>query len=115
MNTDYLAAFGTGPLFFFVLNEPPDTMFLYVTEIVNHAHAVIFPIPIIQAAQNRTRETFTPDAMPVITARYEFAGLYFAPGAGFHFKIVVPPAPGTWVFDSHVGSAKTTVHSARCN
>ena len=48
MNTEYLAALGAGPLFFFALNELSYADLLYVYEIVNHAHSVLDSISLIQ-------------------------------------------------------------------
>jgi hypothetical protein len=48
MNTEHLAALGTGPLFFFVLNELSYADLLYAYEIINHTHTILGSITLIQ-------------------------------------------------------------------
>lgn len=47
VNTNDLAALGTGPSFLFVSSEMPYAEFLYVHEIANHTHAVLGSIALI--------------------------------------------------------------------
>jgi hypothetical protein len=48
MNTYQLTALGTGPPFFFVSNEVSYAELLYVHEIVDHAHAILGLVALIQ-------------------------------------------------------------------
>lgn len=70
MNTDYLAALGTGPPFLFVSNELPKTELLYIHEIVNHAHTILGSIALIQVIQLVARKAVTVEAVPNAAWRY---------------------------------------------
>ena len=48
MNTNQLAAPGTGPPFLFLSNEVSYTELPYLLEIVNHTHAVLVSIALVQ-------------------------------------------------------------------
>lgn len=48
MNTDYLTTLWTGPPFLFISNEMSNAEFSDVLKIVNHAHAILGSIALIQ-------------------------------------------------------------------
>jgi hypothetical protein len=51
VNTDYLAALGTGPPFLFVLSEMPYAELPDVFQIVDHAHGILGSVALIQMVQ----------------------------------------------------------------
>jgi hypothetical protein len=63
VNTDCLAAPGTSPLFLFVSNELSDAAVLYRLEIVNHTHAVLGSVALIQPLQAGTWIAGTTEAV----------------------------------------------------
>jgi hypothetical protein len=63
MNTDDLAAPGTGPLFFFILNELSYADLLYAYEIVNHTHTILGSITLIQVIEPDTGKAVTTEAV----------------------------------------------------
>ena len=83
MNTDYLAALGTGPPFLFVSNELSYADLLYVHEIVNHTHAILGSITLIQVIQPVARKAVTAEAVPDSTLHYLLTVLDSACDAGF--------------------------------
>jgi hypothetical protein len=111
MNIDHLAALGTGPLFFFVLNELSYADLLYACEIVNHAHAILASITLIQVIQPVARKAATTEAVPGSTLRHLLAVLDSAHDAGFWFDAVVAPATGAGLMISRICNTETTVHS----
>jgi hypothetical protein len=64
MNTEDLAALGTGPLFFLVPNELSYAALLNVYEIVNHIHSILDSIALIQVIQPDTGKAVTTEAIP---------------------------------------------------
>jgi hypothetical protein len=65
VNTKYRAALRTRPSFDFFSRELPDAEHLYALEIVDHAHGVFGPIPIVQVVQCSTRKAVTGVAVLV--------------------------------------------------
>ena len=63
MNAEYLTAFWAAPSFFFVSYEMPYAEFFNVLEIVNHAHAILGSIPLIQIVQPGARKAVTIEAV----------------------------------------------------
>ena len=51
VNTEYLTAFRAAPPFFFASDEMPYAEFSDVLEIVDHAHAILGSVPLIQIVQ----------------------------------------------------------------
>ena len=83
MNADYLATLGTGPSFLFVSNELSYANLPYTHEIVNHAHAILGSIALIQMAQPVARKAVTGEAVPDTTLDYVLTVLDSAEDAGF--------------------------------
>jgi hypothetical protein len=111
MNTDYLPARRTGPPLCFVSNEISYAMFLYVLEIVNHAHTILCSVARIQVDQPGAGKAVATEAVPDSTFRYLLTGLDSARDAGLRFMTVVTSAARAWHPISDIGLAKTTVHS----
>ena len=112
MNADYLAALGAGPPFLFVSNEMPYPKFRNVLQIVNHAHAVLGSIPVIQMVQPGARKAATTEAVLNLGIHYLLAVLNRARDAGFRFETIVTSAAGAGLYISHICPTKATVHSA---
>jgi hypothetical protein len=66
VNTDYRAAHWTRPSFDLVSRELPNAELLDGLKIVDHAHGVFGPIPIVQVVQRSTRKTVTRVAVLVL-------------------------------------------------
>ncbi len=63
MHTDDLAASGTSPSLFFVPDEMSYAGVPYHLEIVNHTHAVLGSVALIQVLQTGTRIAGTSEAV----------------------------------------------------
>ena len=111
MNTYYLTALGTGPLFLFVSNEMSYAELLYVHEIVNHTHAILGSIALIQVIQPVARKPVTTEAVPDFTLHYLLTVLDSARDAGFRFDTVVAPATGACLLISCICATEAAVHS----
>jgi len=83
MNTNHLAALGTGPPFLFISDELSYADLLYVREIVNHAHTIVDSVALVQVVQPVARKTVTAEAVPDFTLHYLRAVLDSAHSAGF--------------------------------
>jgi hypothetical protein len=83
VNTDYLAALGTGPPFLFVSDEMSYPELPYLDEIVNHTHAILGSIALIQMTQPVARKAVTAEAVPDTTLDYPLPVLDSAGDAGF--------------------------------
>lgn len=112
VNTDDFAAPGAGPPLLLISNKMPYTGRLYISEILDHTHAILRSIAVIQSVQPVTRKAVTAGAILDFTFRYLLTALNFACDTGFRFKTVVIPATGACVFISFVCTTKATVHSA---
>ena len=112
MNTDYLAALGTGPPFLFVSNELSQTELLYIHEIVNHTHAILGSIALVQVIQLVARKAVTVEAVPDAAWRYLLTVFNRAHRAGFRFETVVPYAAWACLLVPSKSPAETAVHSA---
>jgi hypothetical protein len=94
MNTDELTASGTGPSFLFVSHEMSYAELLYVHEIVDHAHAILGPIALIQVIQPVARKAVTVEAVPGPALHELFTDLDPAGDAGLWLNAVIAPATG---------------------
>jgi hypothetical protein len=111
MNTDCLAALRTGPPYLFVSKKLSYAGLFYIFDIVNHTHAILGFIALIQVVQAGAGETVATGAVPGTAFRSLITGLDSARGAGFRFEIIVTSATWACLPISHVGSAEATVHS----
>ena len=111
MNTEYLGALGTGPLFFFVLNELSYADLLYVYEIVNHTHSILDSIALIQVIQPETGKAVTTEAIPGSTLHFFLTVLDSACRASLWFDTVVTSATGACLLISRICATEATVHS----
>ena len=66
VDTNGHAAVRTRPSFDLVSRELPDAVFPDELKIINHAHGVFGPIPIVQMVQCSTGKTVTREAVPVL-------------------------------------------------
>ena len=112
VNAQYRAAFRTGPSFDLISRELPDADLPYDLEIVDHAHGVSGPIPIVQVFQGGARKAFA-GAAERVSAFLQFpAILDLARDAGFRLEAVVTSTPGACVLFPAIGTAEAAVHSA---
>lgn len=112
MNTDYLTAPGAGPLLFFIVNKVSYPTFSYSPEIVDHAHAILSSIALIQMVQPGAGKAFTTEAVFEFGNHHLLTVLNAAHRAGLRFGTVVTSAAGTHVFVTNICVTETTVHSA---
>jgi len=96
VNTEDLPAFWAAPSFFFVSDEMLYAEFSYVLEIVDHAHAILGPIPLIQTVQPVIGEAVTTKAVLDYAVHDLLPVFDFTCDAGFRFEAVVTPATGAW-------------------
>jgi hypothetical protein len=88
---------------------------LYVHEIVNHTHAIVGSIALIQVIQPVAGKSVTVKAVPGFTLPQLLTGLDPACDAGFWFDAVVATASGACILISCMRDTQATVHSAGCN
>jgi hypothetical protein len=63
MHTDYFSALGAGPSFLFVSHELSYAGLFYIHEVINHAHAILGSIAIIQLTQSLARENVAAETI----------------------------------------------------
>jgi hypothetical protein len=85
---------------------------LDVFEIVDHAHAILGPVPLIQMFQPVAWKAVTAKAIFCLSTDHLLAVLDFAGSAGFRFIAVISLAPGTLSALSNECAAEATVHPA---
>jgi hypothetical protein len=113
VDADGAAASGTGPSFFFVGDELPDSMLLDVSEVLDHAHPVFRPVSFIQRLHSGAGVFFTLVAeFPVVFAQF-VAVLDYTFYATRGFVFVAFPAAGAFVLFPQIGHADSAVHPAR--
>jgi hypothetical protein len=112
MNTNYLAALGTGPPFLFVSNEMSYAELAYVLEIINHTHAILGSIALIQMVQFITRKAVATEAVLDSGFHYIHTVLDTAQDAGLRFDTVVASATGACLLISYICATEATIHSA---
>jgi hypothetical protein len=112
MNADELAALGTGPPCLFVSHEMLYAELPDVLKIVNHAHAILGSIPLIQMVQLIARKAVATEAV-------RHAGVHdihtiFDPArdAGLRFDTVVASAAGAAPLSSGICATEATIHAA---
>ena len=89
MNTEELTAFRAAPPFFFVSDEMPYAEFSNALEVIDHAHAILGPIPLIQMVKPVAREAVTTKAVLDFGVHYLITVLDSTYDAGFRFEAVV--------------------------
>lgn len=115
MNTDYIAAFRTGPSFFFVSNEMSYSKLPDVLQIGDHAHAVVGSITLIQMDKSSAREAVTAEAVLPFGGHHFLTILNAANSGGLRFEMIVAHASWTCLLVPPKCPAQTAVHSARSN
>ena len=88
---------------------------LYVHEIVDHAHAILGPITLIQMIQPVARKPVAAEAVPDLPMPYLLAVLDSACDTGLWFAAVVASATGACLLISCMCDTETTVHSTGSN
>jgi hypothetical protein len=111
MDTEYLAALGTDPPFLFASNEMPYAELPDVFQIVDHAHAILDSIPLIQVIQPDARKAFTIEAVLGLGVHYLLTVLDPARDAGSRFESVVTSATGACFFIPCICATEAAVHS----
>jgi hypothetical protein len=111
VNTKYRAALRTRPSFDLVSRELPDAELLYALEIVDHAHGVFGPVPVVQVVQCGARKAVTGMAM-LVSPFFQFpAILDLARDAGFRLEAVVTATTRACVLFPAIGTTEAAVHS----
>ncbi len=113
MDADGAAAFWASPSDFFVCSKLPNTKPLDVFEILDHAHVVFGPIPLVHVLHPFAGKAVTLKTKLQIPLLKDFAVFDFAPESGDGFVGVFHPATRAGVFVSQVSHAGSAVHSAR--
>jgi hypothetical protein len=111
VNTDDLTALGTGPPFLFAFNEMPYAELPDVLQIVDHAHAILGSIALIQMVQPGAGKAFTTEAVPDSALHYHLTVFDSTRDAGFRFDTVVASATKAWFLISCVCAAEAAIHS----
>jgi hypothetical protein len=113
VDTNRRATSDAGPFRFLFPQKFLQTLRLNGPQIGDHAHAVVFAIPLIQSGKALAGEFVTgiaevlPDPLP--------AGFDLAGRASFGFPPIIAPAPGATVPFPHEGPTEAAIHSARCD
>jgi hypothetical protein len=115
VNTNDLAALGTGPPFLFVFNKLTYPEFPYILEVAHHTHAILRAIALIELLQPGARKAVTAEAEPGAALDDLLAVLDDASGTGDRFEMIVTQATGTSILIPDICEAQATVHSARCD
>ena len=115
MNTQYIAARGTGPPFLFVSDEMSYAEFLNMRKVVDHTHAILGSVTFIQMSQPVAGKPVTPETVPDVALPYCFTVLYPAFNAGFRFNAVVAPATGACLLVPGKRATEAAVHSTGRN
>jgi hypothetical protein len=90
----------------------PYAEFSNVLEIVDHAHAILGSIPLIQLVQPGTREAVTNEAVLDFSVRDLLTVSDSACDTGFRFEEVLASATGAWFIISCVCTAEAAIHTA---
>ena len=112
VNTEHITAFGAFPLFFFGSYEMPYAEFFNALEVIDHAHAVLGSIPLIQVLQPVAGEAVTTKTVLDFSVHHRLTVLDSTCYAGFRFEAVIALAAGAWFLISCVCAAKAAIHSA---
>ncbi len=102
VNTEYLTAFRAAPPFFFASDEMPYAEFSDVLEIVDHAHAILGSVPLIQIVQPGAREAITTEAVLDFGVHHFLTVLDSACDTNFFFEAIVTSAAEAWFLISRV-------------
>jgi hypothetical protein len=111
VNTEHLIAFWAAPPFFFASDEMPYAEFFNVLEIVDHAHAVLGSIALIQIFQSGVRKVVTIEAVLDFSVHHLLTVLDSARDANFRFEAVITSTSWAWFLVSYECTTETTVHS----
>jgi hypothetical protein len=112
VNTEELPAFRASPPLFFVSDEMPYAEFSNALEVIDHAHAILGPIPLIQMVQPVAREAITTKAVLDFGVHYLLTVLDSTYDAGFRFEAVITSATRAWFLISCECKAEAAIHSA---
>jgi hypothetical protein len=115
MDADSAAAGGAGPSALFGADKSPDTGFLNISQVFDHAHVVFSTVSLIQMLHCRARERTALKAELESALLHGGTVQYFAPHAGNGFSGILSPAPGAPVPLPQVGHAEPAVHPACCD
>jgi hypothetical protein len=117
VNTNHIAALGTGPLGRFDSNELPYAEFPDVLKILNHAHPVLGSVTHIQMFETGTRKDGATEAVFESAVHDLLAVLNSAGHAGCRFMLIVSAATRTcfYVLISSISTTQATVHVTRSN
>ena len=115
MNAEHLTTFWAAPAFFFASDEMPYAEFFNVLEIVDHAHAVLGSIALIQIFQSGARKAVTIEAVLDFSVHYLLTVFDSARDTNFCFEAVITSATGARLLISCICDAEATIHTAGCN
>jgi hypothetical protein len=113
VNADELSALRASPSRFFVFHEMPYAELPDVHEVVDHAHAVLCSVPLVQMLQPRARKAAATAAVLESGVRHFVAVLDTARDDGFRFDTAFASASGASIFFPYIRVTETAVHPAR--
>ena len=111
MHTKQIAALGTGPPGLFGSNELSYAKFPDTLQIVNHAHAILGSITLIQVCQTITGIAGATEAELDATLHDLLTVLNSARHAGFRFMAVITSAARTGLLLAPISTTELTVHA----
>jgi hypothetical protein len=112
VDTDGAAAVWASPSDFFVCDKLPNSKFLDVFEVLDHAHVVFGSIPLIQMFHSFAREAAAFKTKFCIPLLQDFTVFDLAPDNADGFVGIFHPATRAGVFVSQISHAGSAVHSA---
>ncbi len=115
VDTEDPTAFGAGPPFCFASNKTPYTEFPDVLEILNHAHAILGSIPLIQGVKPVARKAVTTEAVVDFILPYLLTSLYGTCNTGFWLDAIITSATGAGFLISDIRATEATIHSTGGN
>lgn len=115
MDTNRLAASGAGPLGLLLLKKIRQSFGRYPPQIIDHAHAVVHAIPLIQALKLFAREAHTVAAKISIAPVSFPAILNFARGACLGFASIITSATRAFIATAQKGATQSAIHAAGRN
>ena len=115
MDTQHKSAFRANPPLLLVSHETPDARPLNFVKVLDHAHAIFRPVPLVELTETLAGVFVTGKAILELPTLRFFAILDLAEDAVLRFQAVVRSATRAGVLVSIVCPAKATVHPARGN
>ena len=115
VHTKTLAASRAGPLDLLFLKKPLQSFRLDTLQIVNHTHAVLCTISLIQTTKLPTREALTLPAEIIVVSASRLAILDSARDAGLRLAPIITSATRATISSAQESATKAAIHTTRSN